>query len=362
LIVAQRTPLYESIRPAGAHFEEQGGYLVPMNFGDSTAEYQRTLAGAGLFDQSHRGKLELTGPEAPNFLQAMCTNDVLNLPLGAGCEAFFTTATAKIVDRALIYHTRKSDGHDAIWLDVAPGRAQPLLQHLERYHIAEQFEIADRTAEFGQVHLAGPAARKVLESAMGESIPDLEMLQHMERTIGTTATCHIRRNDPLGVPGYDLVFLAGRAADVWRALLAGGATPAGARAYEVLRIEAGTPLIGQDMDESRFVLEIGRAHAICHTKGCYLGQEPVVMARDRAGHVNRSFRGLKLSEGLAAPKTKLFTEAGQDVGILTSSINSPRFGPIALGYVRRGFEMPGTRLRLGGAAGGEAEVVELPFN
>jgi folate-binding protein YgfZ len=330
--------------------------LIP----DVVREYEQVLAGAGLFDQSDRGKLELTGPEAPNFLQAMSTNDVLNLPLGGGCEAFFTTPTAKIVEHALIYHTRRADGQDAIWIDVAPGRAAALLQYLERYHIAEQFEITDRTAEFGQFHLAGPTARTVLEAAIGESIPDLEPLQHMERSIGSSV-CHIRKNELLGLPGYDLVFLADRTAEIRQALVAAGAAPAGPETYEILRVEAGTPRIGIDMDENRFVVEVGRAHAICHTKGCYLGQEPIVMARDRAGHVNRSFRSLKLTDQPAEPKSKLFSEAGQEVGVVTSSLRSPRFGPIALGYVRRGFESPATKLKVGAADGQSAAVVDLPF-
>jgi folate-binding protein YgfZ len=290
----------------------------------------------------------------------MSTNDVLNLPLGGGCEAFFCTPTAKIIEHALIYHTRRADGEDAIWIDVAPGRAAALLQYLERYHIAEQFEIADRTAELGQFHLAGPTARTVFESAIGESIPNLEPLQHMERSIGSSV-CHIRKNEPLGLPGYDLVFLADRVAAIRQALIAAGAVPAGTETYEILRVEAGTPRIGIDMDENRFVVEVGRAHAICHTKGCYLGQEPIVMARDRAGHVNRSFRGLKLNDPPAEPKSKLFSEAGQEVGIVTSSLRSPRFGPIALGYVRRGFESPGTKLKVGTADGQSAAVVDLPF-
>jgi folate-binding protein YgfZ len=335
--------------------------VVPADFGDVKAEYQNVVTAAGLFDQSHRGKLELTGPEAPNFLQAMSTNDVLDLPLGAGCESFFTTATAKVVDHVLIYHTRSADGKDAIWLDVAPGRAEKLLQHLERYHIAEQFEISDRSADFAQLHLAGPNARSVLESAFAEQFPELEQLQHMERTVCSSVTCHIRRNDQLGVPGFDVVCLAARGGEVWSALVAAGAGPAGATCFEILRIEAGTPLIGLDMDESRFVVEVGRPHAICHTKGCYLGQEPIVMARDRAGHVNRSLRGLKLADRTADPKTKLFSEAAQEVGLTTSSAISPRFGPIALGYVRRGFETPGTRLHLGSAEGSTAEVAALPF-
>ena len=163
-----------------------------------------------------------------------------NLPLGAGCEAFFTTPTAKIVEHALLYHTRRADGQDAIWIDVPPGRAAALLQYLERYHIAEQFEIADRTAEFGQFHLAGPTARKVLESAIGEPIPNLEPLQHMERSIGSSV-CHIRENEPLGVSGYDLVFLADRAAAIRQSAHCRGRRSRWDRNVEILAVEAGTP-------------------------------------------------------------------------------------------------------------------------
>ena len=86
---------------------------------DLNAEYHQARTSAALFDVSGRGKLELTGPDAPSFLHNLCTNDVVNLPLGAGCEAFFTTAKAKVVAYALIYHVRISGGRDALWLDVA---------------------------------------------------------------------------------------------------------------------------------------------------------------------------------------------------------------------------------------------------
>jgi folate-binding protein YgfZ len=155
--------------------------------------------------------------------------------------------------------------------------------------------------------------------------------------------------------------LVDRTAEVRQALLAAGAVLAGPETYEILRVEAGTPRIGIDMDENRFVVEVGRAHAICHTKGCYLGQEPIVMARDRAGHVNRSLRGLKLTDHPAEPKSNLFSDAGQEIGVITSSLQSPRFGPIALAYVRRGFESPETKLKVGAADGQSANVAELPF-
>jgi tRNA-modifying protein YgfZ len=325
------------------------------------SDYDRARTAAALFDVSDRGKVELTGPDAPSFVHNLSTNDVLNLPLGAGCEAFFTTAKAKVVAHALIYHVRIAGGKDALWLGVAPGQAPRLIQHLDHFLIAERVEMADRTADFAQFHLAGPRAGAVLETAFGEPIPDLEPLQHMERTVGTSATCHVRRNDPLGLPGYDIVCLRERAADVQQALIAAGANLAGPEIYEVLRVEAGTPVYGADIDENRFAVEVGRTGAICYTKGCYLGQEPIVMARDRAGHVNRAFRGLKLS-GPTVAGSKLLAADGKEVGIVTSAVNSPRLGPIGLGYVRRGNEEPGTKLTIGPDAGGvSAVVVQLPM-
>ncbi|HEY1380370.1 MAG TPA: glycine cleavage T C-terminal barrel domain-containing protein [Gemmataceae bacterium] len=357
------TPLHDIERAAGAGFAEVAGWLVPVRYGDATAEYERARGSAALFDISHRGKVELGGSDVPSFVHNLSTNDVLNLPLGAGCEAFFTTAKAKVIAHALVYHVRIAGGRDALWLDVAPGQATPLIQHLDHFLIAEQVEMADRTADFAQFHLAGPRAKEVLERALGEPVPDLGPLQHMERTFGEHATCHVRRHDPLGLPGYDLVCLTARAVDVWQRLTAAGAGLAGLDAYEVLRVEAGTPVYGADIDENRFVVEVGRTDAICYTKGCYLGQEPIVMARDRAGHVNRTFRGLKLSAGGVVPAgARLITPEGKDVGVVTSSVVSPRLGPIALAYIRRGSDQPGTALEVEPAGGGHTAVVaELPM-
>src|SRR5262249_39351546 len=132
--------------------------------------------------------------------------------------------------------------------------------------------------------------------------------------------------------------------------------------YHVLRVEAGIPYDGIDFDEERFVVETGRMQAISYTKGCYLGQEPVVMARDR-GHVNRVFVGLKLASGtLPAPGTKLLRD-GQAVGIATSSVKSPTYGAIALAYLRVGHHQAGTSVEYEAVGTRHtAEVVVLPFS
>jgi len=360
--MAEQSPLHDLSVKAGAALVEDAGWLMPDHYGDPGREYQQVRDGCGLFDLSHRGKVELSGPEASPFLHNLCTNDITELPLGAGCEAFLTTNKARIVAHILVYHLHLFDGRPALWLDVVPGQAEKLIQHLDHYLISEQVEFADRTREFAQMHLVGPRAKEVLEKALVDDVPDLEELQHMMRTFGTADTAHIRRHDPLGLPGYDLVCLRARAENIWRLLTRAGAKPAGLQAYQTLRVEAGTPVQGVDLDETTFAPEAGRTpRAICYTKGCYLGQEPVVMARDR-GQINRTLMGLKLATGPVPPGSLLYRD-GKEAGRVTSSVQSPLLGTgIALAFVRRNSWEPGTVVEV--VAEGQrhpAVVTALPF-
>ena len=120
-----------------------------------------------------------------------------------------------------------------------------------------------------------------------------------------------------------------------------------ASAYEALRIEAGMPLYGLDIDENALAPEVGRtAQAICYTKGCYIGQEPIVRIRD-IGQVNRTLTKLRIEATNAVPHgTKLWRD-GKEVGQVTSSALIPGSGEgVALAYVRRGNTEPGTVLEV----------------
>jgi folate-binding protein YgfZ len=316
-------------------------------------EYRLAREKAVLFDVSDRGKIEVKGPDAAKFLHNLCTNDILSLPEGAGREAFLCTVKAKVVSPLLVYRAPES-----FWLDTGPGTGEKVFKHLDRHLISEQVELADRTGDFAQFHLAGPEALAVL-AASASPLPELTELQHLPRSLAETV-CFVRRHNSLALPGYDIVCPKNQAPAVHQALLEIGARPAGPDTWNLLRVEVGTPLYGVDIDDERFVVEVGRIpQAVSYTKGCYLGQEPIVMARDR-GHVNRTLLGVKLSGTSAvAPGTKLLRE-GAEVGQTTSSVVSPRFGPIALAYLRRGSWDPGTVVEVQGE-GRTAEVVALPF-
>src|SRR5688572_13541160 len=115
--MARPSPLAELHRSAGATFTEVAGIEVPAQFGAGEAEYGKVLAGAGLFDRSPQGKIEVTGKDAPAFLHNLCTNDINGLPVGGGCEAYFCDARAKVLAQVLVYHVL-SGGRHGFWLDA----------------------------------------------------------------------------------------------------------------------------------------------------------------------------------------------------------------------------------------------------
>src|SRR5207237_3609484 len=159
-------------------------------------------------------------------------------------------------------------------------------------------------------------------------------------------------------PGSARVCVRDQAAALTRALLDHGATPAGAEAWELLRVEAGLPRFGCELDENRAVFEVGRTkQADSYTKGCYLGQEPIVMARDR-GHANRTLLGLKVEGEGPLPAGAKVLRGGEEVGQVTSSVWSPMVDSvIALAYLKRGHQEPGTVVDAGDR---RAIVTSLP--
>lgn len=162
--------------------------------------------------------------------------------------------------------------------------------------------------------------------------------------------------------GFWLIAPAGCCPALWQKLVEqaslGGGGPAGRAALEIARVEAGIPRFGTDILETNIPQETGQFRALSFTKGCYPGQEIVARVRSR-GHVNRKLVGVLASAGQRLQAAGGIRAAGKDIGELTTVVWSPALAKdIALGYVRREFSEPGTKVETGG---GEAEISPLPF-
>lgn len=313
---------------------------------DSLDLLNRMEAGALALDESKRGKVEVFGPEAAMFLHNLSTADVSGMPVGAGSEAFFCNARARSVAWGNIYHVVLSQGRDAYWIDLPPGESPTLMAHLDRHLISEQAEFADRTIGFSQFHLVGATAKGVLEELISDPVPPLENGHHMERSLGGRVVAHVRRRDVFGYEGYDLVFQAKHDQVVREMVTALGVEWVLGTQMEWARIWAGSPEWGRELGTETFVSELGRNRfAVAATKGCYLGQEPIVMARDR-GQITKRLCRLSLS-GLPGELPGALRKLDKEAGTITSVANHPSEGWVGLGFVRRAFWTQGEALSAG---------------
>ena len=292
-------------------------------------EYAVLTEGAGLLDRSARGKLDVTGPDAADYLQGQVTNDVLALMPGEACYAALLDPKAHIQADMRILCIEPAE----LWLDTEPGALAAVLAHLRMYKIGRRVEIADRTSERALLSLIGPRAADVAARA-GEPA----------KVVPTEA-------------GADVLVPAEAAGTVQAALLEAGALQVGDEAAEVVRVERGIPRHGVDFGPENLPGEAGIVErAVSFTKGCYIGQEPVARMYHR-GRPNRTLRGLRLAA--ETPAGAPVSAGPKEVGRLTSSVASPRIGPIGLAILRREVEV-GDEVTV--ADGIAATVVELPFD
>ena len=332
-------------------------------------QYAAMIADCGVVDRSERGKLALTGPDAVTFLNGQVTNELADLLPGDGRYAAFLTHKGKMLGdlRVLAVGELADRGGEPVvrelLLDTERVALQPLFDMIRRFRVGYDLELHKRTLECGLLSLLGPRSLEVARAAVAEEL-DWEAREHGH--VPATIAGHPVRL--VGVAGGNVDVLidltdvqpeerAGGREAVWDALVAAGAAPTGEPAAEVLRVELGVPRFGLDMDETTIPQEAGlNERAVSFTKGCYVGQETVARLHYR-GKPNRHLRGLRLSEPTA---TGAELRAGERVvGTLTSSVTSPRVGPIGLALVRREAR-PGDTVAVGDGAG-RAEIVTLPF-
>ena len=310
-------------------------------------QYKVASSSCGYSRLGRRTQLQLSGTDRVTFLHAFCTADITRLGSGQGCEAFITSVQGKTLGLVHVFCQQ-----DSLVLDTVADQASTLVDHLDRYVIREDVVFTDQSETLESLFVAGPGSGETIASLLPAALP-AEPLEHVD-TLFEENSLSVRRC-PDRLDGF---WISGPDAAIQR--LAGEFRQAGCMeiddvVVEMLRIEAGLPLYGIDLDERNLPQEVNRdAEAISFTKGCYLGQETVARI-DALGHVNWLLTGLLLPAGTLPAAGTIFQQDGSDVARITSSSYSPRLKkPLALAHVRQHSSNPGTILQ-------GAEVISLPL-
>ena len=321
---------------------------------ESLADYRAARDAVGVVDRSDLGAVEVSGRDRAKFLHALLSNDIAALVPGQGCTAALLDVHGKPHVLLIVWAL-----DDRMLLLTPPGMGESTVAALDHYLFAEKVVLTDVTGQRALLMLVGPAADETVKRLTGVVPPDAAW-SHVAGSLDGIDTRVVRG----GESDEREVWLAVPSAErtrAWNAVLAAGARPLGAAALESLRIEAGTPRYGTDVDATVLLSEIPFEQLVSHTKGCYPGQEVIVRIRDR-GHVNRHLRGLVLEGDITPPHGAEVVADGAVVGHVTSATRSLGLQrPIALAFIKRQ-HAPGARVSVRvGAATLPATVSDLPF-
>ena len=326
--------------------------------GDSATEYSTVRdGGAGLIDLSSRGRLLVSGSEAVMFLNGLITNDMKTLAVNTWMPAAFANVQGRLL--AVVRVINREDG---FLIDTEDVTHPTVLKTLERFTLAGDFRVMDITSETTWISVQGKSAEKVIKAVFGDKAT-FERQKIMKAKLANGQEVTIIRATHTAEDGCDLFVDVNDARGLRESLISAGAQNVSLETLETLRIEAGIPRYGLDMDETTVVTEANLDEAVSFTKGCYLGQEIIVRIKHR-GHVAKKLTGMILGVNAELKRdAKVLSTDDKEIGRVTSSTFSPRLDrTVALGYLKYDYLAPGTHVKVRvDETEFAGEVAELPL-
>jgi folate-binding protein YgfZ len=366
-IAIKESPLHETHTRLGAPMFVQDGWSVPASYGDVLFEYAAVREfGVGLIDLSPRGRMLVSGTEAVQFLNGLITNDMKTLAENSWMPAAFPNVQGRLIASVRVARL-KDEGtgrnvHPTFLIDTEAATHERVMKTIERFTLAGDFRVSDITTQTTHFGVQGKKAAKVISAVIGEEAAGLAPNSAKQLTWKESEITVIRATYT-AEDGFDFIVSVDRAKDLWDALQGAGARPVGYDALEMLRIEAGLPRYGVDMDDSNVVTEAALDSAVSYTKGCYVGQEIIARIKYR-GHVAKKLSGVVFDQAAKVEAGMTIESAdGKEAGRITSTTYSPHLGrTIALAFLKYDYIAAGTSVKIiAGDAEIPAQVTYLPF-
>lgn len=341
----RKTPLFELHQRLGARLIEFGGWLMPVQYSGIIQEHQAVRTGAGLFDLSHMGEIEVSGRQALEFLQYVTTNDVSKLAEGQAHYTFMLYPDGGIVDDLIVY--RQSDKY---LLVVNASNAEKDYRWLQETATLKGHDcvLKDRSFVTALISIQGPRAIEILQPLVNLNLSEIAYYYCAQGEVGE-APVLIARTGYTGEDGFELFFNRVYAEKIWSLLQEAGSSkgllPVGLGARDTLRLEAKMALYGNDIDATTNPLEAGLGWAVKLDKGDFCGRKAVAQLKERG--VGRKLVGFEMQDKAIARHGYAVAKNGQKVGHVTSGAPSPTLGKnIGLAYVPVELSTVGTPLEI----------------
>ena len=329
----RRSPLDDRHRAAGAKLIEFAGWEMPVQYAGIKPEHLAVRRDAGVFDVSHMGQIETTGPGAQALLQHLLSNDVRRLPEGGAQYSVICTPEGGVLDDVFSYRLAE---RCFVTVTNAANHERDL-EWFQRHAPDFDADVIDRRDEFAMLAVQGPRARRLLHELADGPLPP--RMHFAGRTVAGVPML-VCGTGYTGEPGVELLLDPDNAGEVWDALLAGGATPAGLGARDTLRLEVGYHLYGNDLDRGHGPIEAGLGWC-CREATGFVGSD--VVARVRAEGPTEQLVAFEMT----GPGIARQGNAISGGGVVTSGTFSPSLERgIGLAWVPVARAEPGTELEI----------------
>ncbi|MDR4494526.1 MAG: aminomethyltransferase family protein [Nitrospirales bacterium] len=349
-------PLNDQHTALGATFGIKGEWEIPSHYGRQESEYQAAHHTVGIADLSHRGTCLVTGEDRVKWLQSIISQDILPLQPGQGTLSTFMNHKGKILSYFRVY-MRQED----LFLEDVGEVDDQTYQALRKFLLyGTKAKLSNGLNTWGIILVTGPQADSAIQQTLALAVKALENLQCLPFAFQNIEGFVVKTQETRS-QDYEVFVPTDALVPLWELLLQTvqqeNGSPLGSQTLEILRIEAGLPRLGIEINEHIVPPEAnmeGKTFSL--TKGCYPGQE-VVARMDTYGAIKRRLVGLVIdSPDKVVPTrgSKIFSGT-REVGWISSAIFSPLLGkPIALGFPLRDFTKPATPLEV------ETEGLKIP--
>ena len=355
----KRTPLRDIHVSLGAKMVPFAGYEMPVSYpAGIAAEHKVVREGVGIFDVSHMGEFEVTGPDRNAFVQRVTCNDVGSLKPGQAQYSALLTERGTFIDDCLVYRFE-----DKLMLVVNAANLEKDWNQVVDQKGGANVRLRNISDEVALLAVQGPGAEELLGALTRLSIRMIPYYHFVEGTVAGVQ-CFVSRTGYTGEDGFELYSRAGDAETLWHALAGPGrATPCGLGARDTLRLEAGLPLYGNDIDDTTTPYEAGLGFIVKLEKGApFVGLE--ALKRQKLEGVRRRLVGFKAAGSKAVPRHgyDVYLD-GRKVDVVRSGTVTPTVNaPIGTTYLPVEHAGAGTRIEIDvRGTRVPAEVVKLPF-
>jgi len=359
----QHTPLITQHQSAGAKLVDFAGWEMPIQYTGVVDEYQTVRTKVGLFDVSHMGRFWLSGTGALGFLQRVTTNDVSKLAVFQAQYSMVCNEQGGIKDDIFVYRIASED----FLLCVNASNREKILSWLRCHQVTgEAVALEDRSTMLSQVAIQGPQSRELLVGLSRSALTTLKLHHALQTDLGGFS-CLIARTGYTGELGYEIYIEADKVSRLWNLLIQKGSVrglkPAGLGARDLLRLEMGYLLYGNDINEDTTPFEANVEWTVSFSKGDFIGSKALLTQKQ--ADLARRFIAFELVEK-AVPRQGfkiLDPVSSRVIGEVTSGNLSPLLQKgIGLGYVPPSYATPGALIAIdirGKAV--PAVVVKAPF-